>query len=101
MTRIEREKRTLKHMIEIYCRHKEGNDTLCHQCSELLDYAHHRLSSCPHGNAKPTCRKCTIHCYRPGMREKMRMVMRYSGPRMLFYSPTEAIRHLLRELLRR
>lgn len=32
------------------------------------------------------------------MREKMRKVMRYSGPRMLLYSPLDALFHLLREL---
>jgi hypothetical protein len=28
------------------------------------------------------------------MRERMREVMRFSGPRMLLYAPMEAIRHL-------
>ena len=29
------------------------------------------------------------------MREKIREVMRFSGPRMLFYHPTVAIRHII------
>ncbi len=98
MTRIEREKHVIAKMVGIYCHHKEGNETLCDECSELLEYARHRLSRCPHGNAKPTCRKCTIHCYKPEMREKMRQIMRYSGPRMLIYSPLTALIHLIREL---
>lgn len=98
MTRIEREKRVIAKMVMIYCRHKEGNATLCDECSELLEYAKLRLSLCPHGNAKPTCRKCTIHCYKPEKREKMRQIMRYSGPRMVFFSPLTAITHLIREL---
>jgi hypothetical protein len=32
------------------------------------------------------------------MREKMRAVMRFAGPRMLFYHPIDAIKHLWREL---
>ncbi len=28
------------------------------------------------------------------MRQKMRQVMRYAGPRMLFYHPLIALRHL-------
>ena len=30
------------------------------------------------------------------MREKIRAVMRYSGPRMIFHHPFAAIRHLVR-----
>lgn len=86
-------------MVRIYCRHREGNVHLCRNCSDLLEYAHQRLSHCPHGNRKPTCRKCTIHCYTPEMQQRMREVMRYSGPRMLLHSPAAAIAHLLRELL--
>lgn len=98
MNRIEEEKRVVAKMVEIYCRHKEGNKKLCAECNALLEYACLRLSLCPHGNSKPTCRKCTIHCYSPEMREKMRQVMRYSGPRMLLYSPVEAIKHMIREV---
>jgi len=29
MTRLEREKETLRRMIALYCRHKEGNRELC------------------------------------------------------------------------
>lgn len=97
MTRIEEEKLVVARMIELYCRHREGNITLCRECVCLLEYAHTRLSRCPHGHDKPTCRKCTIHCYNPEMRERMRLVMRYSGPRMILYYPIAAVKHLLRE----
>ena len=39
-----------------------------------------------------------IHCYKPDMKEKMREVMRYAGPRMMWYHPIAAIKHLIREL---
>ena len=61
-------------------------------------YARTRLSRCPHGNGKPSCRRCTIHCYTPLMRERIRIVMRSVGPRMLLVSPITAIRHLIDEL---
>ena len=35
------------------------------------------------------------HCYKPEMRERIRQVMRYSGPRMITKHPVAAIRHLL------
>ncbi|MGA3290750.1 MAG: nitrous oxide-stimulated promoter family protein [Candidatus Bathyarchaeia archaeon] len=42
---------------------------------------------------KSTCGKCLIHCYRPDMKEKVKKVMRYSGPRMLLSHPNLALRH--------
>lgn len=82
-------------MIAIYCRGKHGHSDMCPKCRELLDYAHERLKHCPHGNHKPTCRRCIVHCYSPSHRDAIREVMRYSGPRMLFYHPITAITHLL------
>jgi hypothetical protein len=59
MSRIEKEKQTVEQMIRLYCRKKEGNGTLCPQCRELLEYAQTRLSRCPFGDGKSTCRICT------------------------------------------
>ncbi len=100
MTRIEREQRTVEQMIRIYCRHKEGNRDLCPDCKVLLEYARIRLSKCPFGENKTSCRKCTVHCYRPDMKESIKAVMRYAGPRMIIYHPVAAIRHLITELRR-
>lgn len=83
-------------MIRLYCRKKEKNVTLCPECEELLQYAHARLDRCLFGETKSSCKQCTVHCYKPIMRERMRQIMRFSGPRMLIYAPLEAIRHLLR-----
>lgn len=92
--RLTRERRVVEQMIRIYCRRKEGNESLCAACSELLAYAHARLEHCPYGVQKHTCRVCSTHCYRPVMREKIRRVMRFSGPRMLFYAPGALLRYL-------
>ncbi|MBD9110700.1 nitrous oxide-stimulated promoter family protein [Bacteroides nordii] len=92
--RINREKRIVELMIRLYCRKKEKNKCLCLQCEELLRYAHARLDHCPFGENKSSCKQCTVHCYKPVMRERMRQVMRFSGPRMLLYAPWEAIKHL-------
>lgn len=97
LTRIEQEKLTVEQMIGLYCRHKEGNKTLCPACRELLIYAHARLEYCTLGNGKGSCRQCTIHCYRPEMRQRIQAVMRYAGPRMLWHHPMAALRHLWRE----
>lgn len=91
--RIEREKKVVKRMIEFYCRKKEKNKELCEECRSLLVYACKRLDRCKYGEHKSSCRNCPIHCYKQDMRDRMRKVMRFSGPRMLLYHPLEAIRH--------
>ena len=96
--RIEEEKNVVEQMIRLYCRKSEGHGELCPSCRELLDYAHSRLDRCRYGEDKPTCKKCPTHCYRPEMKERIKMVMRWSGPRMILYHPLAAIRHLLREM---
>lgn len=96
--RINEEKAVVEQMIRLYCHKKEGNSSLCRECKKLLDYAHSRLDRCRYGEKKPTCKKCPIHCYRPDMKERIRIIMRWSGPRMILYHPIAAIRHLLREL---
>lgn len=98
MSRIEQERKTAERMIRLWCRNKEGNRELCPECAALAEYARQRLSRCPFGEHKPTCRRCTVHCYKPDMRERMRRVMRYAGPRMLFRYPVSALVHLWREL---
>ena len=100
-TRIEEEKAEVEQMIRLYCRKCEGHDELCPSCKELLDYAHSRLERCRYGEHKPTCKKCPVHCYRPNMKERIRMVMRWSGPRMIIYHPIAAIQHLIREIIAR
>lgn len=107
MTRIEEEKVTVGQMVEIYCRAHhhtmvgepaESKEELCDECAALLDYAFARLDHCKFGERKTTCKKCPVHCYKPDMREQMRVTMRYAGPRMMWHHPVSAIKHLIREL---
>jgi hypothetical protein len=83
-------------MISFFCRHQHHPDcVLCEECRQLFDYAHARLLHCPFAPEKPTCAKCLVHCYKKDMRERIRQVMRYSGPRMILHHPILIIRHLL------
>ena len=98
--RLAREERTIAVMVGMYCRdhHAEverGEDGLCPDCAALLAYARLRLAECRYGHEKPTCVQCPTHCYRPEMRERVRVVMRYSGPRMVRAHPVLAVRHLI------
>lgn len=94
MDRIEREKQTVELMIRLYCRHKEKNADLCEDCRELLTYSYKRLEACRYGNEKPACKKCPTHCYASAFRERIRAVMRFSGPRLILHHPLAAIRHI-------
>ena len=91
----EREKETVSLMISIYCRKLHGGETLCPECAELNDYARLRSDKCPFMETKTFCSNCKVHCYKPDMREKIREVMRFSGPRMIFHHPVMAIRHVI------
>ncbi len=83
-------------MIRIYCKKKHGyKKELCSDCQELFDYALFRQSKCPFKDEKPFCSNCKIHCYKPDMKEKIKDVMRFSGPRMVLYHPIVAIKHVL------
>jgi hypothetical protein len=94
---LKREYKAVQAMINLSCRERHGTKKgeLCPACHELLTYAKARLDKCPYQKDKPTCAKCSTHCYKPVMREKIRDVMRYAGPRMLRRYPILAIRHLL------
>lgn len=94
MARIDSEKRVVSHMIRLYCKHKLNMEEPSDEYRALEAYAHKRLDGCKFGDKKPACKRCQIHCYRPDMREKIRDIMRWAGPRMLIYDPIAAIRHL-------
>jgi predicted amidophosphoribosyltransferase len=95
-TRLEREAGTVKAMIALFCKdnHRHDSRGLCAQCKGLADYSSDRLRACRYSEKKPTCRKCTTHCYKPEYRDRVREVMRYVGPRMFSRHPVLALRHL-------
>lgn len=94
MDKISREKETVTWMIGYYCRQHHSKGSLCSQCADLLSYALMRLDNCPHGNAKPSCRSCPVHCYKPTARAQIKDVMRYCGPRMIVANPLAVLRHM-------
>ena len=95
-TKLQREKQMVSQMIALYCRRSHHTKAgLCPECQELSQYARSRSERCPFMETKTFCSNCRVHCYRPDMREKIRGVMRFSGPRMIFYHPVMAIRHVV------
>lgn len=92
----QREKKIVQEMILLYCRdHHHSSSCPCSSCAALIAYAHERSDKCPFMENKTFCSNCRVHCYQQGMRDQIRTVMRYSGPRMLKTHPILAIRHLI------
>ena len=95
----EREKAMVSDMIRVYCKgnhvdYDKKNKRLCKECQALDDYARMRSEKCPFMETKTFCSNCKVYCYKPEMRQRIKEVMRYSGPRMLFVHPIACIRHL-------
>ena len=95
----EREKAMVSEMIRVYCKgnhvaYDKKNKRLYKECQALDDYARMRSEKCPFMETKTFCSNCKVHCYKPEMRQRIKEVMRYSGPRMLFVHPIACIRHL-------
>lgn len=96
----EREKTMVSDMIRVYCKgnhaaYDKKNKCLCKECQALDDYARMRSDKCSFMETKTFCSNCKVHCYKPEMRQRIKEVMRYSGPRMLFVHPVACIRHLV------
>jgi len=92
-----RELRTIEAMVRLYCRGHDHlrREPLCPDCAALFEYATRRLERCVFGDAKPTCANCTVHCYSAEMREQIRVVMKWAGPRMSLRHPVLALQHVL------
>lgn len=103
--RRQREMKTLSQMIALYCAGNHSDRTrntqayckeaVCDQCAQLDTYAVERTKYCKQMETKTSCDECPYHCYKPQMREQVREVMRYSGPRMITRHPIAAVRHLI------
>ena len=93
------EQDTLAIMIGIYCKNSHDyKGELCPECNSLLTYCLERLANCPWSISKPVCSKCTIHCYAPVYRKKIKQVMRFAGPRMIAKHPLRAVQHLWKQI---
>lgn len=93
---IQREQRTIRHMIEIYCRRQRHQTTagLCASCAAMLRYAEERIASCPVAGAKPACGLCRSNCFSTKMHYEFAQIMRYAGPRMLVRHPLLTMAHV-------
>ncbi len=91
----EKEISLVAEMIRLYCRKKHRQACLCDECNEILAYCEKRINSCPFMEEKTFCSQCSVHCYSREMQEKIKMIMIFSGARMLLYHPIIAIHHMI------
>lgn len=93
--KIIHEKLVIYNMIAIYCKENHSNNIcLCKDCNELLEYSNKRIEKCPKLESKTFCSNCQSPCYDNYHRQKIKTIMRYSGPRIIFKHPITAIKHL-------
>jgi hypothetical protein len=92
--RLRRDLRVIDVMVRLWCRgvHQPRGESSA-ACAELLAYARTKLLRCPFAADRPSCSRCAVHCYRKDMRERIRAVMRYAGPRILVREPVMALRY--------
>lgn len=95
MKKVDRGFSLVKFMIEKY--YDKHRDELLEK-EDLLAYVEKKLSLCPHGDDKPFCSSCKIHCYDETHRAKIKKVMKYMGPRMIFYAPKQSLKHFLEKM---
>ncbi|MDD2805148.1 MAG: nitrous oxide-stimulated promoter family protein [Elusimicrobiales bacterium] len=93
---LKTELETLKKMAGLHCRARHGGAPLCPDCRELLAAAAEVLRRCPR-DPKPACRKCPAPCWPPALRERLRELMRYAGPRLPLRHPLLALKHYLKD----
>lgn len=96
--KIEKEKKIVKLMILKYCKGHKHLNSPCEDCSALISYVENRIDNCPFMETKTYCSNCTIGCYKEDMRGKIKKVMKYSGPRMIFSHPITTIDHVFQEI---
>ncbi len=102
-----RDLKVLVKFIGIYCGAMHGADIrevielpsclgkpapLCSECSALVVYGIQKRRLCPL-NPKPSCRRCSIHCYSSRYRRRIKEIMAFSGRRTILRGRLDYIWH--------
>lgn len=103
--------RTLMKFVEIFCRENHNDEKtsfsfrlydlkeidqrdifLCLDCTKLLTYGLTMRLKCPH-HPKPMCKKCEAQCYKGDYKEKIRVIMKFSGRYMIKHGRLDLLYH--------
>lgn len=92
--KIDNKKDILNHMIRIYCKkHHNTDETLCNDCSDLLEYSENVLNQCEIDDELDS-EKFKYYYDDIEKMEKLKEIMKYSGFRIMLYHPIISIRHI-------
>lgn len=98
----EKDRRTLEAIGLIYCRahhHDCAKDAtgLCPDCREAIEGTLDRTLHCP-SNHQGNCQDCSIHCQRGEAQQRIKAIMAYAAPRMLWRHPLMTVEYLRKKL---
>ena len=91
----DREKKVISEMVKLYCRKNHKKRELCDECRDVLNYSLNRIDNCKYMYTKTFCSNCKKPCYSPKMKEKIKQIMKFSVPRILFHHPLLVIYHII------
>jgi Nitrous oxide-stimulated promoter len=91
---------TLQSLFPIYCGkyHSSEKGELCDSCSAELEYAIHKTKICPEKDQGKTCSDCKVHCFEAEHRERIKEIMRFAGPRLIWSHPLLSVRYIYLKL---
>lgn len=94
----EKERKAMELILSVYEKgHQEERDDI----EKLRQYSMERINKCPKMATKTYCSNCEIHCYRQEYRDKIKKVMRYSGPRLFLKKPLWVVDHMVQGLVKK
>ena len=102
MSDQEKDMRTLEAMGRMYCKkfHQDAAKDeagLCTECRQTVNATAQRTQACPF-NHEGNCQDCPIKCQRGDAQDRIKAIMKYSAPRMLFAHPAMTLRYLQRKI---
>lgn len=104
MENVDKDRKTLEAIGRIYCDayHEGPKDAsgLCPACRETVDATLARTQACPF-NHEGNCQDCEVHCQRGAAQKRIREMMRYSAPRMVFRHPLMTAGYLRKKISKR
>ena len=68
---------------------------LCPECLDLVKESAKHTNRCRHLAYKTFCHHCPTPCYAQSAREKIRPIMRYSGPRIMTRHPVLGVQYMV------
>lgn len=102
MKRIDRDRRTLEAIGQIYCSGNHASAAkdsggMCSSCRDAIEGTLARTASCPNGHDS-NCQDCPIKCQRGDARARIRTIMAYAAPRMMLKHPIMTCEYLYKKL---